>query len=105
MKYRLCLALLWVSSATFAQSTSHGEVTIYRDAMGVPHIVGATSSAVMYGLGYALAEDRLGQVEVGGRGAARRRPAGAVGVGAPGRRRPTSGGSGGSVSRNGHDSP
>jgi penicillin G amidase len=73
MKYRLCLALLWVSSVTFAQSTSHGEVTIYRDAMGVPHIVGATSAAVMYGLGYALAEDRLVQLELARRGAEGRR--------------------------------
>src|SRR6202041_1516918 len=69
MKY-FCCTLLWVvSSVALAQSTSHGEVTIYRDAMGVPHIVGATSAAVMYGLGYALAEDRLVQLELARRGA------------------------------------
>ena len=72
MKY-LYVALLWVSSAALAQSTSHGEVTIYRDAMGVPHIVGATSAAVMYGLGYALAQDRLVQLELARRGAEGRR--------------------------------
>ena len=73
MKY-FCCTLLWVvSSVALAQSTSHGEVTIYRDAMGVPHIVGATSAAVMYGLGYALAEDRLVQLELARRGASGRR--------------------------------
>src|ERR1700730_8577791 len=68
MKY-LCVAILWCSSVALAQSTSHGEVTIYRDAMGVPHIVGETSAAVMYGLGYALAQDRLVQLELSRRGA------------------------------------
>jgi penicillin G amidase len=42
----------------------HGEVTIYRDAKGVPHIYGGTSAAVMYGLGYAFAQDRLVQMEL-----------------------------------------
>lgn len=41
-----------------------GEVTIYRDAKGVPHIEGATSAAVMYGLGYSQAQDRLAQLEM-----------------------------------------
>jgi penicillin amidase len=68
MKY-LWVAILWCSSVALAQSTSHGEVTIYRDAMGVPHIVGRTSAAVMYGLGYALAQDRLVQIELARRGA------------------------------------
>ncbi len=68
MKY-LCVAILWCSSVALAQSTSHGEVTIYRDAMGVPHIVGKTSAAVMYGLGYSLAQDRLAQLELARRGA------------------------------------
>jgi penicillin amidase len=54
-------------------ASSHGEVTIYRDAKGVPHIYGETSAAVMYGLGYALAQDRLVQMELNRRAAQGRR--------------------------------
>ena len=35
------------------------EVRIYRDTWGVPHIRANTSTGVMYGFGYAQAEDRL----------------------------------------------
>ncbi|MBS0419707.1 MAG: penicillin acylase family protein [Proteobacteria bacterium] len=46
-----------------------GEVTIHRDAMGVPHVFGKTSAEVLFGLGYAMAEDRLAQLELARRGA------------------------------------
>jgi acyl-homoserine-lactone acylase len=36
-----------------------GEARIYRDGWGVSHIYGTTSAEVMYGLGYAQAQDRL----------------------------------------------
>lgn len=49
------------------------EVTVYRDPKGVPHIIGADSAAVMYGLGYAIAQDRLAQMELGLRGVQGRR--------------------------------
>lgn len=35
------------------------DVTIYRDAYGVPHIVGETEEAAFFGYGYAQAEDHL----------------------------------------------
>lgn len=35
------------------------QVTIYRDTYGVPHIYGDSEEAVLYGQGYAQAEDRL----------------------------------------------
>lgn len=38
-------------------------VRIYRDDKGVPHIFANTAPAVLYGLGYALAHDRLAQLE------------------------------------------
>jgi acyl-homoserine lactone acylase PvdQ len=38
---------------------SHPGLTIVRDNFGVPHIYGATRSDVMFGTGYAGAEDRL----------------------------------------------
>jgi acyl-homoserine lactone acylase PvdQ len=36
-----------------------GDVTIQRDALGVPHVYGATRAGAMFGLGYVGAEDRL----------------------------------------------
>lgn len=44
--------------------TGDGEVSIYRDAHGVPHIVADTDEGAMYGLGYASAEDRLLQMTI-----------------------------------------
>lgn len=39
------------------------EVTIHRDAYGVPHIFGQTDESVVFGYGYAQAEDNFWQVE------------------------------------------
>lgn len=36
-----------------------GQVTIYRDEFGVPHIVGETEQATFFGYGYAQAQDHL----------------------------------------------
>ncbi|MCH8012754.1 MAG: penicillin acylase family protein [Candidatus Marinimicrobia bacterium] len=44
-------------------------VTIHRDEFGVPHITGDTEVAVFYGQGFAVAEDRLFQLEMNRRGA------------------------------------
>jgi len=78
-------ALLWTSASLAAglclcigatagdAPRKPGEVTIYRDAMGVPHIFGEDSSAVLFGLGYSMAHDRLAQMELGRRGAQGRR--------------------------------
>lgn len=33
--------------------------TIYKDAEGIPHIYGKTYPDILFGLGHALAEDRL----------------------------------------------
>jgi len=38
-------------------------VTIYRDEYGVPHVFGPTDSSVVYGLGYAQAEDNFWRIE------------------------------------------
>jgi acyl-homoserine lactone acylase PvdQ len=40
-------------------SSDQGEVTIYRDDWGVPHIYAKTEEAGFYGLGYAQGEDHL----------------------------------------------
>lgn len=37
----------------------NGRLSIYRDAWGVPHIVADSRSALLYGVGYAHAQDRL----------------------------------------------
>ncbi len=41
---------------------SPGEVAIFRDAWGVPHIYGDTEEAAAYGHGYTQAEDRLDDI-------------------------------------------
>ena len=60
-------------SAASLPAQSHGRVTVYRDAKGVPHVVGETSAAVLFGLGYSLAQDRLVQMELNRRAAQGRR--------------------------------
>jgi acyl-homoserine-lactone acylase len=64
-------AILWVASLAYAQSDSlvldpaalAREVTIHRDKYGVPHVVGKTDESVIFGYGYAQAEDYFWQVE------------------------------------------
>lgn len=47
-----------------AESGGAGQtVTIYRDTFGVPHIYADTLGALYFGFGYAMAEDRLFQIE------------------------------------------
>src|ERR1700693_4656124 len=41
------------------QDSLAGQVTIYRDEYGVPHIVGETEEATFFGYGYAQAQDHL----------------------------------------------
>lgn len=50
-----------------------GDVTIYRDRYGVPHIVGETEEAVFFGYGYAQAEDHLERMMIQYRDAQGRR--------------------------------
>ncbi|MBM3934964.1 MAG: penicillin acylase family protein [SAR202 cluster bacterium] len=40
-----------------------GDVEIIRDRWGVPHIYGSTDDAVFFGYGYAMAQDRLFQLD------------------------------------------
>lgn len=40
------------------------DVTIKRDEFGVPHIYASTTYALFYGYGYAIAQDRLFQMEM-----------------------------------------
>lgn len=43
---------------------AHGSVTIKRDGYGVPHIYAKTTYGLLYGFGYAVAEDQLFQMEM-----------------------------------------
>ena len=69
---RSTAALLWGSaallagppSAADAQTSAPAKVTIQRDGFGVPHVEAATSDAVMFGAGYAIAHDRLAAMEL-----------------------------------------
>lgn len=62
-----------IASTAQAQNPAPEKVTIYRDDFGVPHVVADTSNAVMFGAGYALANDRLAAMELSRRGATGRR--------------------------------
>lgn len=64
-----CFGAALVFAATGAQamnagSDNKGQVTIRRDAYGVPHIFADDRYSLFYGFGYALAEDRLFQMEM-----------------------------------------
>lgn len=54
----LSLGALANKSATFQ------DITIYRDSYGVPHIYGNNNYQVFFGYGYAVAQDRLFQLEM-----------------------------------------
>jgi acyl-homoserine lactone acylase PvdQ len=49
--------------ATELTASDGSAVTISRDSYGVPHIIGSTESGVFFGQGFAIAEDRLYQLE------------------------------------------
>ncbi len=57
----LVSAILWliVVALRQADSTAAGELTIYRDEFGTPHIFAASAEDACFGMGYAQAEDRL----------------------------------------------
>lgn len=40
-----------------------GQVTIYRDTYGVPHVFGATDASTVFGFAYAQAEDNFWRIE------------------------------------------
>jgi acyl-homoserine lactone acylase PvdQ len=62
------LAVLTIGAPAQAKQTlagpASGVVDIIRDAFGVPHIFGPTSAAVVFGSGYAIATDRLAELEL-----------------------------------------
>jgi len=59
----LCL----VAAGSFFEGAAAAErkVTIHRDQWGVPHVYAETAADGAYGLGYAQAEDRLGDIYQG----------------------------------------
>lgn len=73
----LAIAQMIVGASSYAadeqQKSSTQSVKVYRDAMGVPHVFSDTSAAVMFGAGYAIAQDRLVDLELARLGAVGRR--------------------------------
>jgi acyl-homoserine lactone acylase PvdQ len=61
--FRFKNAMLGQPSADALESPAAG-VTIARDAFGVPTITGTTQQGMWFGAGYAVAEDRLFQLEL-----------------------------------------
>jgi acyl-homoserine-lactone acylase len=66
---RAFLFAVWVLAVAFPLAGAESvpplarQVTIHRDEWGVPHIDGPTDESVVFGFGYAQAEDFLWQVE------------------------------------------
>ncbi len=60
----LLLTSLMLSLCVEAKPNPKAEVTIQRDEYGTPHVFGSTDASLWYGVGYAMAEDRLWQAEV-----------------------------------------
>jgi len=53
-----------VDAAAGDSAVVNGEVVIRRDSWGVPHIFAHTVYDLFYGYGYAVAQDRLFQMEM-----------------------------------------
>lgn len=51
------------NSSIGMRASQDGQVTIYRDEWGVPHVYGPTDASVVFGAAYAQAEDNWWQVE------------------------------------------
>jgi penicillin amidase len=68
----VCFALFAVRLATRSHPKPYEEssvgvrdtVRIYRNAFGIPHIIGRSTDDVLFGQGYAHAQDRLWQMDV-----------------------------------------
>jgi penicillin amidase len=50
-------------NAEFLAAGTNGRVEILRDCAGVPHIYGSTTPDVYFGLGFAMGQDRLWQMD------------------------------------------
>src|SRR5215211_6900928 len=64
----VAIILCQVASAEAADrevdpDTLAGQVTIYRDVYGVPHVFGKTDASTVFGFAYAQAEDNFWQIE------------------------------------------
>ena len=53
----------WSATATRSESADQG-VTIKRDTYGIPHVYANTTRGIFRGFGYAVAQDRLFQMEM-----------------------------------------
>ena len=61
---RLFFVVLLAAQDVTAHSGSVEQVSIYRDQYHTPHIVAQSNRGVFYGYGYAVASDRLFQMEM-----------------------------------------
>ena len=74
MRIKAITICILMSGILFAQDLTleapdGTSVTIHRDEYGVPHIFAESETGVFFGQGYAVAEDRLLQLEFNRRGA------------------------------------
>jgi penicillin amidase len=60
----IAVALVLAAGLLSPTSATAGEIKIIRDKFGVPHVYAGNEADASYGVGYALAEDRLWQMHV-----------------------------------------
>ncbi len=64
-RFGLSLATLAIAGGLLAPpAAAQGEIRIIRDQFGVPHVFAGNEADASYGVGYALAQDRLWQMHV-----------------------------------------
>jgi acyl-homoserine-lactone acylase len=63
MRAIACLLACLCAAPLAAQSDLARRVTIYRDTYGIPHVLGETDAATMFGFAYAQAEDNFWRIE------------------------------------------
>ena len=64
MRVACLLVPLGIAQDGLARGPSGGTVTLIRDNYGTPHVFGSTDASLWYGVGYAMAQDRLWQAEL-----------------------------------------
>ena len=62
MTHRKLIVFVVLSGMAAVTSARSETVTVYRDSWGTPHVIADSEKAAAFGLGYAQAEDRLGDI-------------------------------------------
>ncbi len=62
--WSLIVCIILLSMVVGCENNNEEKVTIKRDSYGVPHVYADSVYGIFYGYGYAIAQDRLFQIEI-----------------------------------------